>query len=59
VEGLATTLKMRVIDVEGAAPVAERCRSHILTGEIDNLVIQARSNPNAVLYGTFFTHAVE
>jgi hypothetical protein len=52
-EMIAATLEMFVMDVEGAEPLAERTRKRRMTQEIDEMVLRAKCNPNAIVYGTF------
>jgi hypothetical protein len=50
---IAATLDMFVADIEGAEPRADRTKAWTLTEEIEDLVLRAESNPNAIIYGTF------
>jgi hypothetical protein len=52
-ETIAATLEMFVADIEGAEPLAERIKASALTEEIEDMVLRAESNPNAIVYGTF------
>lgn len=50
---LCDDLELFVESVEDNMPVSERTKSETLNDELQELVEQAESNPNAVLYGTF------
>lgn len=50
---LCDELGVFVEDVEDEMPVSEREKAETLSGELEVLIEQAESNPNAVLYGTF------
>jgi hypothetical protein len=52
-EVIAATINMYVADVEGAEPLAQRAETRIMTEEIDDMVLRAESNPDAIVYGTF------
>ncbi len=52
-DAVATTLEMYVVEIEEAEPIADRVKRHTLSEEIDGLVRQAESDPNAILYGRF------
>lgn len=52
-ETIAATLDMFVADIEGAEPLAERMKSWSLPEEIEDMVLRAESNQNAIVYGTF------
>jgi hypothetical protein len=53
VEETAKTLDMRVADIEDAEPLSSRTEKWDLTEEVDEMVLRASTNPNAILYGTF------
>jgi len=55
-EIIAAKLDMYVADVEGAEPLAERTRTQTLSEEVDDMVLRAESNPNAIVYGTFHNY---
>jgi len=55
-EIIAATMDMCVADIEEAEPLAERIKKLTLTEEIDEMVVRAESNPNAIVYGTFHTY---
>jgi molecular chaperone DnaK (HSP70) len=50
---LCDDLELFVEDVEDDMPVSERTKFQALSDEAQELVEQAESNPDAVLYGTF------
>lgn len=52
-EVIAATLDMFVADVEDAEPLIERANKWSMTEEIDDMVLRAELNPNAIVYGTF------
>ncbi len=52
-ETLATTIDMYVAGIDGAGPLAYRTAVGSLTEEIDDMVLRAEVNPNAIVYGTF------
>ena len=52
-ETIAATMDLFVVDVEGAEPLKERSKRVALTEEIDDMVLRAESNPDAIIYGTF------
>jgi hypothetical protein len=53
---VAATVGASVIDVQGAEPLSERAKRASFTEEIDEMVLRAESNPNAIIYGTFHTY---
>ena len=52
-EVIAAELEMYVAGVEGAEPLTERAQKNTLSEEIDDMMLRAESNPNAIIYGTF------
>lgn len=52
-ETIAATLDMFVADIEGAEPLAERINAWSLPEEIEDMVLRAEANQNAIVYGTF------
>jgi hypothetical protein len=52
-EMIAAALEMFVLEVEGAEPLAERTQKWGMTDEIDEMVLRAECNPDAIVYGTF------
>ena|SRR2546427_12264005 len=56
VEIIAATMDMYVADVEGAEPLTQRTKNWTLTEEIEDMVLRAESNPNAIVYGTFYRY---
>jgi hypothetical protein len=51
---IAATLDMYVADVEGAEPLSQRAGNRTtMTEQIDDMVLRAESNPDAIVYGTF------
>src|SRR5947207_15433163 len=52
-ETIAATLDMFVADIEEAAPLAERINAGSLPEEVEDMVLRAESNQNAIVYGTF------
>jgi hypothetical protein len=55
-ETVAATMDMYVAGIEWAEPLAERARKRTFTEEVDDMVLRAESNPNAIVYGTFHTY---
>jgi hypothetical protein len=55
-ETIAATIDMYVVDIEDAEPLAERGKKWSMTEEIDDMVLRAELNPNAIVYGTFHTY---
>jgi hypothetical protein len=56
VEVIAATIDMYVFAVEWAEPLADRTARMTMTEEIDEMVLRAESNPNAIVWGTFYTY---
>ena len=56
-ECLAASLKLYVFGVEGEHPVANDPPGAV--NGIAGLIERAEGNPNAILYGTFYTYRVE
>jgi hypothetical protein len=52
-ETIAATLDLFVADVEAVEPLAQRITNSTLTEEIEDMVLRAEPNPNAIVYGTF------
>ena len=52
-ETIAATLEMFVTEVEEVEPLAERKVKCSLSEEIEDMMIRAELNPNAIVYGTF------
>lgn len=52
-ELIAATLNMYVADVENVEPLSERRQRWNPTEELDDMVLRAESNRNAIIYGTF------
>jgi hypothetical protein len=50
---IAITLEMYVADVEEAEPLSNRARQFNLTEEVEGMVLRAKSNPDAIVYGAF------
>jgi hypothetical protein len=55
-ETVAATIDRYVVSVEGAEPIEHRRVRQGLTEEIEEIVGRAESNPNAIIYGAFFTY---
>jgi hypothetical protein len=53
---IAATLEMYVADVEDEEPLSQRAEKWTMTEEIDEMVLRAESNPDAIVYGTFHTY---
>jgi hypothetical protein len=58
-EIIAAELKMYVLDIEKAEPLSERRKNWSLTEEIDDMIQRAEFNPDAIVYGTFYTYSSE
>jgi hypothetical protein len=56
VELIASKLRLFVLEVEATEPVSQRKRKFQLDEELEELVESAERNPNAILYGTFYTY---
>ncbi len=56
VEAIAATLDLYVEDIEGEEPLAERAARQTLTEEVEDLMVRAESNPDAIIYGSFYTY---
>lgn len=52
-EIIAAKLNMYVAAVEEVESLAQRIKTSGLTEEIEDMVLRAELNPNAVIYGTF------
>jgi hypothetical protein len=52
-ETIAATLDMYVAGIEEAEPLIKRAADGLVTEELEEMVLQAESNPNATIYGTF------
>jgi hypothetical protein len=52
-EIIADSLCMYVTEVEGVEPLTERLKRSTITEEVDDMLLRAESNPNAIIYGTF------
>jgi len=55
-EVIAATISMYVADVEGAEPLSQRAEKRTMTEEIEDMVLRAELNPDAIVYGTFLTY---
>lgn len=55
VDTIAAKLDMYVIGVEGEEPLAARRERSKLTEDLEDMLLRASSNPNAIVYGTFLT----
>jgi len=55
-ETIAAELEMYVADIEEDEPVAARLENHTVSEEVEDLIEQAQTNPNAILYATFHTY---
>jgi hypothetical protein len=53
---IAATLNLYVIGIEGEESLAQRTNKRILSGEIEDMILRAESNPSAIVYGTFHTY---
>jgi hypothetical protein len=53
---LAMSLRLFVVGIEGAEPLAQRKQKFSIDPELEALEEQASLNPNAILYGTFHTY---
>jgi len=53
---IAAMLDMCVMEVDDAEPLSERRKKCSLTEEVDEMVMRAESDPNAIVYGTFHTY---
>jgi hypothetical protein len=52
-ESSAATMNLYVVDIEDEEPFAERIKKYSVADEIEDMVEQAESNPDATVYGTF------
>jgi hypothetical protein len=50
---IAAKMELYVWGVEEVEPLAARVKRYSLTEELDDMVLRAESNPNAIVYGTF------
>jgi hypothetical protein len=52
---LAAKLSLYVVDVEGEEPLSHRSKDGVveMTEDIEEMITRAKSNPNAIVYGTF------
>lgn len=55
-ETIAATMDLFVVDVEDAEPYLKRLQAYEVTEEIEEMASRAASNPNAIVYGTFYRH---
>jgi hypothetical protein len=55
VEYIAGTLGLFVAEIEDAEPVEARREKATLGEELEEIVLRAEGNPNAIIYGTFYT----
>ena len=55
-ETIAATLNLYVIGIQGEEPLAERTKKATLSEDIEEMILRAESNPNAIVYGTFHTY---
>jgi hypothetical protein len=53
VEIIAAKMDFYVAGIEDAGPFAERTKQSTVSEEIEDMVLRAESNPNAIIYGTF------
>jgi hypothetical protein len=56
VETIAAELEMYVVEIEDEEPVTARLRNSSVAEDIEDLIEHAKSNPKAILYGTFHTY---
>ena len=52
-ETIALTLNMYVADIEAAEPLAKRTEERTVSEAIEEMILRAEANPNAIIYGTF------
>jgi hypothetical protein len=57
-EEVAADCKLYVVGIEEEEPLSNRDPSE-LNGELEEIVIRAESNPNAIIFGRFFTYPHE
>ena len=57
-EKVAAECNLYVVDVENEEPLSNRDPAE-LNGELEEIVIRAESNPNAIIFGRFFTYPHE
>jgi hypothetical protein len=55
-EVLAAQFNMFVAGIEQVQTLIERREKRALTEEVEDMVFRAESNPNALIYGTFYTY---
>jgi hypothetical protein len=56
VERTASKMKLFVVEFKSVDLVAQRRQKFAFDDELNELVVKAEENPNAVLYGKFFTY---
>ncbi len=56
VDTMAATYELYVVSVEGEEPVSVRLSCTTVDEEIADLIRQAELNPNAILFGTFYSY---
>jgi hypothetical protein len=52
-ETIAATMDLYVVDVEGEQPLRERLQTRKTSEELEDMILRAENNPNAIVYGTF------
>jgi hypothetical protein len=52
-ETIASTMGLYVAAIEDAEPWAQRIQRHSVSEELEDMVLRAETNPNAIIYGTF------
>jgi len=52
-ETIASTMELYVATIEDAEPWAQRIQRHSVSEELEDMVLRAETNPNAIVYGTF------
>ncbi len=55
-ETIAATMDVYVAGIEEAEPLAQRIKAWSLPEDIEDMVLRAESNPNAIVYGTFYSY---
>jgi hypothetical protein len=50
---IAATMDLYVATIQNAEPWNQRIQKHTVAEEIEDMVVRAETNPNAIIYGTF------
>ena len=55
-ETVAASMGLYVVDIDDAEPFFDRVDKVLVSEELEELALQARSNPDAILCGTLHTY---